>query len=339
MALLDETHENRSFNSILSASVDAAGDLAYERFCTPHLSDRRASDHEAQVSRTRKHLRHATQRMVETRDGKVCTYILEPEKAASNSGPVETVLVIHGWTCEASFMAMIAESLRRAGFRVLLVDLPAHGLSPGVTTSIVSCARAVTDVIDHYGSVDFTVSHSLGGLVSLLASAGGKAVGKARPMRGYVFISMPNDFCDIMTEFADSLRLSGTAVLEFEKRLEHTAQYPLHELNAARFIRRINRPALLIHCADDNEVTIENAHDVAAAGKNVQVEEVRGLGHRKILFASNVARNTARFLKQLSSETCKTSAAPLNVSAFKNAERIVSQPSGDYRQQGVSAQA
>lgn len=302
MMQLDQTNQATNATSKSVLSEERAGDRAYERFCTPALSDRRAPNQDALVERSRKHLRHAAQRTVETREGPVSTYLLEPDTTTPNGEPAKTVLLIHGWTCEASFMAVIAESLRRSGFRVLLVDMPAHGLSPGTKTSIVACARAITDVIDDFGAIDFTVSHSLGGLVSLLASAGGKAVEKARPMRGYVFISMPNDFRDVTTEFADGLGLSNRAFRQFEKRLEQAAHAPMSTLKAADFVERLDRPTLLIHCEDDKEITVDNAHEIASSAESAQVETVSGLGHRKILYASKVARNTACFLKQLSSE-------------------------------------
>ncbi len=309
MMLSEQGNEPRNFFSNSAQSEKRAGDRAYERFCTPHLSDRRAENHDALIERSRKHLGHAVQRVIETRDGPVSTYVLEPDSNSDNSAPVKTVLLIHGWTCEASFMSVIAESLRRSGFRVLLIDLPAHGLSPGTKTSIVACARAVTDVIDAFGPIDFTVSHSLGGFVSLLASAGGAAVKKARPMSGYVFISMPNDFRDITTEFTDDLGLSKQAARQFETRLEVTAGYPLSELNAESFLGRIDRPALLIHCEDDDEIPVDCAYDVAASTELAQLETVRGLGHRKILYASRVARSAAGFLKQLSATQDEEKAA------------------------------
>ena len=306
MMLTEPTNEAKTYasNSPLSSehAAQRAGDRAYERFCIPVLSDRRDPNHDAVVERSRKHLRHATQRSVETTEGPVTTYLLEPEPKPTNSEQTKTVLLIHGWTCEASFMSLIAESLRRSGFRVLLIDLPAHGLSPGETTSIVACARAVTEVIEEFGPIEFTVSHSLGGMVSLLASDGDKAVGNVRPMRGYVFISMPNAFRDITTDFADGLGLSDKALQQFEKRLEQTARYPLEELRADRFMARIDRPTLVIHCEDDDEITVDNAYAAVSSGDKVQIETVKGLGHRKILYASSVARNTARFLKQLASQ-------------------------------------
>ncbi len=53
-------------------------------------------------------------------------YVFEPD---GREAIAASVLIAHGWTSEASFMAVFAEQLRRAGFRVVAFDQPAHGRS------------------------------------------------------------------------------------------------------------------------------------------------------------------------------------------------------------------
>jgi hypothetical protein len=91
-----------------------AGDLAYRRFCLPKASSRRTPDHTVLSERARFHLRHARWITVPTTEGAVQAYVFEPDGPDHGS-----VLIAHGWTAEASFMAVFAEQLRRAGFRVV----------------------------------------------------------------------------------------------------------------------------------------------------------------------------------------------------------------------------
>lgn len=288
-----------------------AGDLAYKRFCDPLLSDRRDPDQTHLVSRSRRHLRHARHEVVQTCEGPVSTYTLEPlinkvtpvpgSKAADGwrQEQTKTVVLIHGWTSEASFMAAVAETLRRAGFRVVLFDLPAHGLSPGTKTNIIACARVLIDVIEHCGPVEYAVAHSMGGYAALLAARGGRPYKKAAPLKGYVFISMPNDFQVVTRQFTDSLGLGPAARRHYERHLERVAHKDLSTLTSANYLGLLGCPALLIHCEDDDEIPVTHAHEVVTACPNADLKTVKGLGHRKILYASNVTREAARFLKDL----------------------------------------
>ncbi|MEO1282609.1 MAG: alpha/beta fold hydrolase, partial [Pseudomonadota bacterium] len=212
----------------------------------------------------------------------------------------KTVVLIHGWTSEASFMSAIAESLRRAGFRVVLFDLPAHGLSPGAHTNIISCARALIDVIDDVGPVHYAVSHSMGGLAALLAAGGDRPYKRACVLDGYVFISTPNDFRDVTREFANGIGLNDAARRHYERHLERVAHQDLNKLSSANYLNFIDRPALMIHSRDDDEILVRNAEQVASACPKVDFRPVDGLGHRRILYASDVTREATKFLSRLS---------------------------------------
>ncbi len=148
-----------------------AGDLAYRRFCLPRYSTRRSPDHVRLADRARFHLRNASWVRVPTTEGDVQAYVFEPEGGRAHAG----VLIAHGWTSEASFMAVFAEQLRRAGFRVVAFDQPAHGRSAQPRASLIDCARALLQVAEALGPLRFAVTHSMGGLAALLVGEGGIA--------------------------------------------------------------------------------------------------------------------------------------------------------------------
>src|SRR5690348_873132 len=99
--------------------LGTAADAAFRIFCTPELSHYRSANHQELARRARFHLRNAEWRQVSTPVATLQTYTFEPDRNA-----LGTVLVVHGWTGEASFMTAIAEPIRRMGFRVVLFDLP-----------------------------------------------------------------------------------------------------------------------------------------------------------------------------------------------------------------------
>lgn len=146
-----------------------AGDLAFRRFCVPRFSEYRTPDHTVLVNRARHHLRQAKMSRLSTYAGETVSYELSPDGDAVRGN----VLVVHGWTSEASFMMALAEPLRRSGYRVVLVDCPAHGRTREEQTTLIACARAVVEVVDILGPFDAVVAHSMGALAALMAGAGG----------------------------------------------------------------------------------------------------------------------------------------------------------------------
>jgi pimeloyl-ACP methyl ester carboxylesterase len=269
-----------------------AGDWAYRRFCLPRFSTRRSPDHVLLADRARFHLRHATWVRVPTSEGDVQAYVFEP----AGKGPHAGVLIAHGWTSEASFMAVFAEQLRRAGFRVVAFDQPGHGKSAQRRASLVDCARALLQVAEALGPLRFAVTHSMGGLATLLVGEGGPPMARAYPFERYVLVSSPNRFSTITQEFADELRLGTAATRHFEQHVERVAHRPIATFAAAQLLAATGRPALVIHSHDDTEVGFHNAEEIVAACPQARLLAVDGLGHRNILFAPPVIRAALSYL-------------------------------------------
>lgn len=268
-----------------------AGDIAYRRFCIPKLSSRRSSDHVLLAERARFHLRNANWVRVPTVGGLVQAYVFEPEGPARGG-----VLIAHGWTSEASFMAVFAEQLRRAGFRVVAFDQPGHGKSAEERASLIDCARALLQVAEELGPLRFAVTHSMGGLAALLVGEGGPPMPRAYPFERYVLVSSPNRFATITQEFADELHLRASATRVFERHLERIAHRKLATFTAANLLAATGQPALVIHARDDTEVVFQNAEEIAAACPRAELMAFDGVGHRNILFAPPVIRAALSYL-------------------------------------------
>ncbi len=262
-----------------------AGDVAFQIFCTPELSQHRTADHDILTARARFHLRHARWKTVSTPVGDVQTYVYDP-----TGEPRGTVLLVHGWTSEAAFMMAFVEPLRRSGLRVVAFDFPAHGLSPGRRTNLADCARSMLAVCDHYGPIDGVVAHSFGGFVSLLVAEGGPPIDHAHPIGRFVLLSCPNRLSEVTRNFGKALKLGPAAQRAYERHLERVGHRPVATFSAAELLRGTDAPVLIIHGRDDDEVTFRNAEDIAAARPSARLLPFDGLGHRNILFAPPVFR-------------------------------------------------
>lgn len=271
-----------------------AGDLAFRLFCTPQVSQWRHPEHPKLVARARYHLRGAQARRIETPVGGVQIHIIDPVP----SGVLGTVLIVHGWTSEASFMTALAEPVRRVGFRVVLMDMPAHGASEGRATNLIDCARATLAVGQAIGPLAGIVAHSFGGMVSLLAMEGGAPLAARLAVPQIALVASPNRLAQITRLFAEHWGLSSAGLRAFEKRLERVGHRPLGRFSSVALLAECpSARALVVHAPDDEAVPFTAAEEIAAALPQAELKVFQGLGHRNILFAPQVARAVVAFLK------------------------------------------
>lgn len=269
-----------------------AGDAAFRIFCTPEVSQWRRPEHAKLVARARYHLRAAGRAKVETPVGAIETYRFKPDVPA-----LGTVLVLHGWTSESSFMAALAEPVRRAGFNVLLMDMPAHGLSALRATNLIDCARALLSVGQEAGPLHGIVAHSFGGMVALLAMEGGPPLTGRLGVPRIVLLSSPNRIAEITSLFARHWQLNARGLHEFERRLERIGRRAISDFTAVKLLNASGASALVMHARDDAAVPFQAAEEIAAGAPGAQLKAFEGLGHSNILFAPQVARAAVGFLK------------------------------------------
>lgn len=237
-------------------------------------------------------MRDAAVLSLRTGGGAVQVYVLEPY-----AGPaVASVMLVHGWTGEASFMSAFADFFRRRGLRVVMPDLPAHGISRGRHTSLIDCARAVSDVAMELGPVKFAVGHSIGALAVLVAGGGRPPMPRATDFEAYVLVGMPDRFLDVTRRFGGEQGIGRRAQATFERRLARLARRKVVEFTGTRLLAEAGRPALLVHASDDGEVPFADAERILAATPLAELAAFDGLGHRAILYAPQAVRAAHAFL-------------------------------------------
>lgn len=283
----------RAFRSPVSRDPQSRGELAFRQFCTPRLSSYRSPDHDLLAERARFHLRNASAVRVATSEGDIQAYVFEPEEEVATGA---SVLLVHGWTGEASFMTAFAEHFRKRGLRAVLFDLPAHGNSAGEHTSLIACAHAVRQVAEAVGPIHSVVGHSLGGMAALLAGGGRPPMPRPYPFQDYVLVAVPNRFSEVTRKFGEELGLSFAAQRDYELRLEQIAHRRIADFTGAKLLEATGRPALIVHARDDADVAFADAEEIAAACSSARLQPCDGFGHRKILYAPPVVRAAASYL-------------------------------------------
>ena len=270
---------------------DAWGEIAFQRFCTPTASRYRSADHHVLVERARFHLGNASVLRVPTAEGYLQAYVFDPEGAWNGA----SVLLVHGWTSEASFMTAFAEHFRKRGFRIVLFDFPAHGQSTCERASLIDCAHAVRQVAEALGPIEYVLAHSLGGMAALLAGGGGAPMPRGYPFRAFVLVAMPNHLSTVTRTFGKDEGLSPEAQRVYERRLETIAHRKIADFTGANLLKKTGRPALLLHSRDDPNIAFADAKEIAAASGGAEIIAFDDLGHRKILYAPPSRARSRRF--------------------------------------------
>ena len=273
--------------------AEAAGDAAFAIFCRPELSDKRSPNYRVLSERARFHLRHAVWSRIATPVGEVQAYTFEPSEAARG-----TVLVVHGWSSEASFMTALAEPIRRAGFRVVLFDLPGHGKSAGRRTNLVDCAKATLAVGELVGPLHTVVAHSFGGMIALLAAEGYPPMPRALACRSFVTLACPNRLADITGAFGQEWAMTDAGLRAFERRLERVGWRSLRAYSTAALLASLDCKVLVVHDKADEDVPFSCAEEIASTYEGAELAAFDGFGHRNLLFAPPVVRRVIKRLTE-----------------------------------------
>jgi pimeloyl-ACP methyl ester carboxylesterase len=198
------------------------------------------------------------------------------------------ILAMHGWQGRPTQFRYFAEALVPRGYRLVSVEGPGHGESPGDRASPVLFAEALQVAAMQLGPPVALIGHSMGGISAAIAIARG-----LRPAH-LVLIGSPPAITTITTQFIETLALPPRARRALLELLDEHSGQPTAELDLLRLGPRLDVPALIVHDEDDATVPYTAAVDLAAHWPAAATFYTRGLGHRDLLAdAAVVARVTA----------------------------------------------
>jgi pimeloyl-ACP methyl ester carboxylesterase len=206
-----------------------------------------------------------------------------------------TIILVHGWTSEASHMMGLVTPLMDEGFSVVSFDFPAHGLSRGNTTNIVECAKVLQCVASLFADIHGVVAHSFGGPVTALALKGIASNEPSFDVRKIALIACPNESAYVTRIFGDTIGLKPQAQTGFEAAFEALCECPLEHFTGSNYFSRIDRPMLVLHGDSDSE--IPHAHGLKYGElKQCEFVSLEKIGHRDILYAPEVGERIGHFM-------------------------------------------
>ncbi len=204
-------------------------------------------------------------------------------------GPV--VVLVHGWQGHMGQFDEMRARLVEAGYRVVGVDMPAHGESEGRNTNIVEFSDVLLSLGKLLGPIVAVVAHSLGGPALTLALRRGLEVG------GALMIAPLISFDFALDEFSRKLQLGKRSRELAARATEKRVGIRRADLDLMRSVRPHERLEL-IHDRDDPRTRYEDTVRLAQHW-NCNLVETQGLGHSRILRDPEVLRRVVRFVDGL----------------------------------------
>jgi pimeloyl-ACP methyl ester carboxylesterase len=260
-------------------SREKAVDLAARLFTTPPRIPHTARELELLATGTR----------FEVRDGKLS---LMAWRFGGAQRPA--VLLSHGWGGRGAQLRSFVAPLLDAGYQVILFDHVGHGHSGGVTSTLVHFVRGLDAMVRNVEAdgtrIHAIVGHSLGA-----AAAGAWLNRTGREMR-VVLVAPPTSLERYSGFFARKLGIPESVRRAMQERFERALGMPWKDFELPQSVANVRASALVIHDADDAEVSCAAGVALARAWPGARFVATHGLGHRGVLRDDEVVHDVVDFI-------------------------------------------
>jgi pimeloyl-ACP methyl ester carboxylesterase len=212
---------------------------------------------------------------------------------ATEWGPAEAkpVILLHGWEGRGAQLGYFIEPLVAKGYRVIAVDGPAHGESPGERSGPFDFANALLEIDREVGPLHAVVGHSMGGASSTIALSNGLRTD------ALVLLGAPSDLSEVLDRFCDWLQVPPRVRLAFRAEMALRTGLPVSATRLLGIAHQFPKlPVLVIHDPADAEVPLSNGRRAAEAFPNATYHELDAGGHRRMLKNLEVVRLVVEFL-------------------------------------------
>lgn len=269
-----------------------AGRLAFSLFCRTDDPKKPGKNEQAAMDRASPRMAEARKHALKVSKGCVVAHQFRASRDVPSMG---RALVIHGWRSRTDFMARMIVSLTAAGWDVVGLDLPGHGLSAGRSLNVKLGVEAVHAASTWLGPFDTVIGHSFGGVVAVNAAVGGIKGFAPVPFGRIAVIASPNSMPEMFEGVGQYFGLGKQAQAAMEQRIHKVAGFPVGSFVLSEQLKRFDGDVLVIHAPDDREVAFDNGQAMEKAGSHVTLLPMPGLGHRRIIADEKVFEALKQF--------------------------------------------
>lgn len=207
----------------------------------------------------------------------------------TGQGP-KRILMVHGWSGRGTQFFKIAAALEQE-FEIVAIDAPGHGPFQGKRTHMLEFVDAVEATIAHYGTFEFALGHSLGGMALFNALKEGHSFEKMAIM------GSPSGIAAVVHDFCEKVKAGEKVAHSIIAYIEKRYQMKVADASTVPLAQKFNPPGMIFHDEQDQDVPIRHAIEVDKAWKAAPLIRTQGLGHRKILMDETVIEQLYDFFK------------------------------------------
>ncbi|WP_339886675.1 alpha/beta hydrolase [uncultured Flavobacterium sp.] len=200
------------------------------------------------------------------------------------------ILLVHGWSGRGTQLYKIADAMVAKGYEVISFDAPGHGKSKGNKSMMLEFIECILTLEKKYGSFDYAIGHSLGGMAII------NALRKGFQTKKIVTIGSGDKISDIIIDFIKQLQLKPTFASKLTAYFEKKLNDKMSDYDTSYVIQNFDIPHLIIHDKDDVEVGVYCAENIHKYSKNSTLYLTEELGHRKILGSDEVINQINQFI-------------------------------------------
>lgn len=198
-----------------------------------------------------------------------------------------SILLIHGWSGRATQFCAYVQPLLDAGYQVIAVDLPGHGLSAAVNSGTEGAATfpphtrdRLLELGDEFAPFEAVIAHSFGAACTLWACGFGLDTKKV------VALGCPTHY--IHREFAEFVRAPKGCTEQFVAEISRRMNFPADEIDIQDIINNIGlemiKPTLFVHGRNDVDVPFSHAERNSRLVVGSELYALDDCNHRKILW-------------------------------------------------------
>jgi pimeloyl-ACP methyl ester carboxylesterase len=197
------------------------------------------------------------------------------------AGDGPTVVLAHGWGGHAGQMKALAAGLAAAGMRPVILEMPAHGRSDGLQSTLPQFARAIDYVVARMGEggrpVKLLLAHSLGATAAAFATA------RNLPVERLVLVAPAASPQGYTRLFAHVFGLRERLRAAMQQRIEAREAMLMHHFEPHVLGPRLRVPTLVLHDRQDRINPYSDGEAFASGIAGARLASSEGLGHLAIL--------------------------------------------------------
>jgi pimeloyl-ACP methyl ester carboxylesterase len=185
------------------------------------------------------------------------------------------IMFLHGWESNTARWRDAMNYLeKKLDITISAIDGPAHGNSGGQLFDSIQYANCIR-VAYHYYKPDVLIGHSIGaGSIAYCMSEL-----EHLPVSKIVLMGSPNSFDEILQSYVSIISLNRVGQSALHKAIEHKYNIKSSDYSVAKYAKQIACKTMVLHDAQDEIATVENAKDIFAALRNGELCITDGYRH------------------------------------------------------------